>query len=202
MLIGAGGHAASVHDVIISAGWRVAFLSSARHQGSWDEQIIDDDDVAIQRARTEGHKLLVAIGANVTRAQIFHRIPPDLVAPPIASPMATVARSAVLASGVVIHHHAHVGPRSTISSGAIINTAAVVEHDCTVGEFSHVAPGACVLGGASIGRGTLIGSGARVLPGVRIGEGATVAAGAVATKDVSDGCTVAGVPASDRSIRT
>ena len=40
-----------------------------------------------------------------------------------------------------------------------------------------------------------IGSGAIVLGGVRIGEGALVAAGAVVTRDVAPGQTVAGIPA-------
>lgn len=40
-----------------------------------------------------------------------------------------------------------------------------------------------------------IGSNATILPGVTIGEAAQVGAGAVVTKDVSDGAIVAGVPA-------
>lgn len=40
-----------------------------------------------------------------------------------------------------------------------------------------------------------IGCGAIILPGVTIGEGATIAAGAVVTRDVPAGVTVAGVPA-------
>jgi UDP-2-acetamido-3-amino-2,3-dideoxy-glucuronate N-acetyltransferase len=40
-----------------------------------------------------------------------------------------------------------------------------------------------------------IGSGAIILGGVRIGEGALVGAGAVVTRDVAAGATVAGVPA-------
>jgi UDP-2-acetamido-3-amino-2,3-dideoxy-glucuronate N-acetyltransferase len=40
-----------------------------------------------------------------------------------------------------------------------------------------------------------IGSGAVILCGVTIGEGAMVGAGAVVTRDVPDGATVAGVPA-------
>ncbi|WP_306253737.1 hypothetical protein [Parvularcula sp. IMCC14364] len=40
-----------------------------------------------------------------------------------------------------------------------------------------------------------IGCGAIILPGVTIGEGATVAAGAVVTRDVAAGISVAGVPA-------
>jgi acetyltransferase-like isoleucine patch superfamily enzyme len=44
-----------------------------------------------------------------------------------------------------------------------------------------------------------IGSGAVILGGVRIGEGALVGAGAVVTRDVAPGETVAGVPARARS---
>lgn len=44
-------------------------------------------------------------------------------------------------------------------------------------------------------RGASIGSGAVILCGVTIGENAMVGAGAVVTRDVPDGATVAGVPA-------
>nr|WP_254695332.1 sugar O-acetyltransferase [Oceanicola sp. D3] len=50
----------------------------------------------------------------------------------------------------------------------------------------------------SIGREVWIGGHATLLPGVAVGDGAIVAAGAVVTKDVAPGDTVAGVPATPR----
>ena len=46
-----------------------------------------------------------------------------------------------------------------------------------------------------IGKSVWLGSHVTVLPGITIGDGAIVAAGAVVTKDVPAGTTVAGVPA-------
>ena len=46
-----------------------------------------------------------------------------------------------------------------------------------------------------MGRRASIGSGAVILGGLTIGEGALVGAGAVVTRDVGPGETVAGVPA-------
>jgi acetyltransferase-like isoleucine patch superfamily enzyme len=44
-------------------------------------------------------------------------------------------------------------------------------------------------------KGASIGTGAVIICGITIGENALVGAGAVVTKDVPDGATVAGVPA-------
>lgn len=46
-----------------------------------------------------------------------------------------------------------------------------------------------------IGRNVWIGGGAIILPGVSIGDDAIIGAGAVVTRDVADGATVAGNPA-------
>lgn len=47
----------------------------------------------------------------------------------------------------------------------------------------------------SIGANVWIGGGAILLPGVRIGDDAVIGAGAVVTRDVAPGATVAGNPA-------
>ncbi|NNK65725.1 MAG: sugar O-acetyltransferase [Rhodobacteraceae bacterium] len=47
----------------------------------------------------------------------------------------------------------------------------------------------------AIGRNVWIGGGALILPGVTIGDDAIIGAGAVVTRDVAPGATVAGIPA-------
>ena len=68
-------------------------------------------------------------------------------------------------------------PRAAAASGALL----------TDGEWS--------LEPTTVRHGASIGSNATLLPGITIGRHALVGAGAVVTRDVPDGCTVAGVPA-------
>jgi maltose O-acetyltransferase len=63
----------------------------------------------------------------------------------------------------------------------------------------HIAPGVLRGGAVRIGAGCLVRGGAVILPGVTIGESAVVGSGAMVTRDVHAGVTLAGVPARARS---
>lgn len=74
----------------------------------------------------------------------------------------------------------HIGPGTYVAFRATI-----LCHDMSRNISKDVKIGSnCFIGGCSI-----------ILPGVTIGDNVIVAAGAVVTKDVSDGCIVAGNPA-------
>lgn len=62
---------------------------------------------------------------------------------------------------------------------------AILSHDMTRGLYLHTRIGKnCFIGGRSI-----------IMPGISIGDGCIVGAGSVVTRDVPDGCAVAGNPA-------
>jgi sugar O-acyltransferase (sialic acid O-acetyltransferase NeuD family) len=190
VLIGAGGHAASVADVIGRLGSRVEVFV--------DDAVGDDSDVVIRAgvyAADERLQLLpsiVAIGSNSARA----RLQPELLSP-AAAVLASTATGEVsrISAGTIVFEHAHVGPNSTVGQGCIVNTGAIIEHDCSVGDYVHVAPRAVLLGGVTVMREAFVGAGATVLPGVTVGAGAVIGSGAVVTRNVENGATVAGVPA-------
>ncbi len=74
----------------------------------------------------------------------------------------------------------HVGAYSYIAFDV-----AILSHDMTRGLYLDTYIGEnCFIGGRSM-----------IMPGVRIGNGCIVGAGSVVTKDVPDGCVVAGNPA-------
>jgi sugar O-acyltransferase (sialic acid O-acetyltransferase NeuD family) len=196
VLVGAGGHARVLHDVVVRAGGTVLAVSGQARGPAWEVPVLASDDDLARRLREGGASLGLGIGDEASRARaLAWADAAGLPMPPLLAATATIAASALLGDGTVVLEHAHVGPAARLGRGVVVNTGAVVEHDAGVGDGSHVAPRAVVLGGAEVGAGTLVGSGATVLPGVRVGSGVTVGAGAVVTADVPDGAVVVGVPA-------
>lgn len=202
VVLGAGGHARSVVDVLERSGHTVVAVSGADTGGEpWHVDVLTDDREAFELIAARNLKAVVAIGAGHARSTLVHELlERGLAAPPVVAATATVSPRSVLGPGTVVLEHAHVGPATRVGEAVIVNTGAIVEHDCRVGAGTHVAPGAVLLGGASVGGGVLVGSGARVLPRVSVGAGATIGAGAVVTGHVADGQTVIGVPAVTRGV--
>ncbi|MCU1536253.1 MAG: transferase hexapeptide repeat containing protein [Humibacillus sp.] len=199
VVLGAGGHARSVVDVLERAGETVVAVSGDPHGSPWHVDVLADDTEALAMVSDRGLRACVAIGSTGARAMLVADfLSRGVSLPPVVAVTATVAPGSHVGPGTVVLEHAHVGPGSRVGTGVIVNTAAVVEHDCVVGNGAHVAPGAVLLGAASVGDGTLVGSGARVLPGVVVGAHVIIGAGAIVTRAVPDGATVTGVPATTR----
>lgn len=104
---------------------------------------------------------------------------------------------------VVIGHHTRIGLSNTIigpvTIGSHVNLAQGITVTALNHNFSETGKRIDEQGVSTtpvvIGDDVWIGTNAVVLPGVTIGSRCVVAAGAVVTKDVPDGCVVAGVPA-------
>lgn len=107
----------------------------------------------------------------------------------------SLGRRVIIGEGVTIGAHARVrlDDHVRLSKDVIIETAGLDTRAFHL-PLLHISKP------IRIGQGTWIGSRAIVLGGVEIGARAVVAAGAVVTRDVEDGQTVAGNPA--RPIRT
>lgn len=111
---------------------------------------------------------------------------------------------------VEIQKGAVIGRRCKISSHTFVCEGVTIEDDVFVGHgvvfINDPYPRATTNGRLQteadwrvvptrVCRGASIGSGAAILCGVTIGEDALIGAGAVVTRDVAPGATVAGVPA-------
>jgi sugar O-acyltransferase (sialic acid O-acetyltransferase NeuD family) len=116
------------------------------------------------------------------------------------------AENVVVMDDVEIGEGALLSPFTTLTSNIRIgrcfhaNLYSYVEHDCVIGDYVTFAPGVKCNGNVHIGDHSYIGAGAVIRQGrpgapLVIGEGAVVGMGAVVTRDVAPGVTVAGNPA-------
>lgn len=197
--LGAGGHAVSVVDAVLSSGEFeiVALLDREPRAFAIDLPVLPD--IELERLRVEVAAAFVGVGGIEDpgpRIAVFERLrwadfelPPIVHARASVSPFSTLDAGAQVLAGVIVNAGSAIGP------GAILNTGAIVEHECRVGAHAHVAPRATLGGNVTVGANAHVGMGAVVLQGVEVGAGALVAAGAVVIRDVAPGERVAGIPA-------
>jgi sugar O-acyltransferase (sialic acid O-acetyltransferase NeuD family) len=193
-LVGAGGHAKVIADILIACGRPpAAFLDDAPQH----ERILGVAVIKGLELPEPDSAVIVAIGDNWTREQLARRYTLFDIA---IHPSASVSRDAEIGPGTVVMAGAVINPGSRIASHCIINTGATVDHDCLISDFAHIAPGATLGGGVQVGLGSMVGLGANVSHGRAIGEHTIVGAGSTVVHDLPP-CVVAfGSPA--RPLRT
>lgn len=199
VVIGAGGHARSVCDVLLQAGAHqvVGLIDGGQAEGFFGLPVLGGDDILPGLlARGEAQGALVGIGSNAVRRRITASLMEmgyEMVT--AISPRAFLSAHASIGAGSVMMPGAVAGPCCRIGEGCILNTNCNVDHDTMVEDFCHIAPGVSISGNVHIGDGSFLGTGANVIDGIRIGQHVMLGAGGVAVRDIPEGCTAVGVPA-------
>lgn len=201
IVVGAGGHAKVVIDVLRAAGHEVAAVfddDAGRHGDAFrGATIVGAIDGVEAHAALTGHcHFVVAIGDNAVRLRIGRRLEAaGLRGLAVAHPSAVLGPGVIVGSGTVVMPGACVNADTRIGAHAILNTGVRVDHDCIVGDGAHLAPGAVLCGNVHAGEQAFVGAGATVIPGMGIGVRACVGAGAAVVRPVADDSKVRGVPA-------
>lgn len=193
ILLGAGGHAAVVADIVRRTGRELfGYLDDGKEIGS---RILNAPVLGriSDCQRFPGVKFVIAIGQNETRRQIAERYPLDYAT--LVHPAAIIGAEVSIGRGCVVMAGAVINARSKIGIHGIINTGAIVEHDNQIGNFVHLSPRVTLGGSVLIGDGTHIGMGAVVKNGTAVGAEVVVGAGAVVIKEIQEAGIYVGVPA-------
>ena len=188
-IIGCGGHARSVADVILNNNHASLILFI-------DENAKDDETLfsfpVVKHLGNVNGPLFVAIGDNKKREKLSKGR--NLIS--VISCKADVSPTAIIEEGCFIGAGAHIGPFAHIGRGTIINTNAIVEHEVNVGAFCHIAPNATVCGRTSIGNNVFAGAGSIIIDKLNICSNVIIGAGAAVVKDIEKPGIYAGIPAS------
>lgn len=196
VILGAGGHAKVVAEIITKAGnIVVGFL---------------DDNLNIQNSEIYKDKkvlglindcvkfkdcfFIIAIGNNEIRKNISKKY--NLKWYTAIHPCSTIADDVEIGEGTVIMPGVVINSGTKIGNHCIINTSSSLDHDDFIEHYVHVSPGAHLAGAVIVGEKTWIGAGATIINNININKNNIIGAGATVVQNIDDtDNTYVGVPA-------
>ena len=175
LLIGCGGHAKSVIEVIESNSfYQVGGLVGTSNET--DKSVLGypvlgcDDD--LPRLRDHFHYAFLAIGqlpSPSRRMELAQSVSNyGFIFPTLIASSAVVSAHATVGEGTVVMHNSVVNAGVIIGKHCILNTSCVVDHDSRVDSYCHISTGTLINGSVSVGRGSFIGSGSMIRECIRI----------------------------------
>ena len=194
VIIGTGGHAKVVADIVLSAkDHLMGFLTSDNDINDfmgWPVLGNDADYIKFMDCH-----FVIAIGNPDVRERISNSMDCAKWYTAIHPTASISSVQTFIGSGSVIMANAVINPYAQIGEHCIINSGATVEHDNIIGDFVHVSVKAGLAGTVRIGKRAWIGVGATVSNGVSICQDCMIGAGAVVVKNIEVPGTYGGVPA-------
>lgn len=193
IIIGNGGHAKSVAEVIERQG----FYRIAGYVVSDELEVIEEEnypvigrDKDLKSIYQSGiHYAVIGIGflGKDTVRKKLYKILKEIgyLFPVIYDPTAIISSKTNIGEGTFLGKGVIVNVGAKIGKASIINTKAIIEHDCQIGDFSHIAVGAVLCGGVYIGNETLVGANATIIQGRIVGNRCIVGAGEVIRKNIT-----------------
>lgn len=185
VVLGAGGHAASLASVALAAGHSIRCFVDPRLAPG---RLLGVDI----RAELPGDLppdcgFAVAAGDNARREDIVRQLQlsrPGAAFPVLVHPSAVLSVAVRVGAGTVIMPQVAVGPNSEIGAFCILNTASAIDHDARMADFASLAPGAVAGGNVSVGERAAISIGAVVKHGVALGADAVLGANSYLNRDL------------------
>ncbi|MGL5049548.1 MAG: acetyltransferase [Fusobacteriaceae bacterium] len=209
IIIGAGGHAKVVIDIILQRQKRLN--DNVEIIG-----ILDDSFSETEKKRLFGiliigklDKILelskdifyvIAIGSNKIRKKIAERYSSINYITTI-HPNSIIAEEVEIDLGTVVMAGTIVNSYTKIGKHCIINTGSIIEHDNVLSDYVHISPNATLCGGIKIGEETWVGAGATVIQGVEISKNVIVGAGSVVVGSIEDNSIYVGIPAKNKELK-
>ena len=198
VIIGAGGHAKVIADIIKKSGDTiVGFLDDNKKIGEHiilNYKVIGNlaDRISISKSNPD-YEFIIAIGDNKKIKEISQLF--KLKFYTAIHPSAQIGLSVEIQEGTTIMANTCINPLAKIGKHCIINTGSIIEHDNVVEDFVHISPNVTLCGTVKVGALTHIGAGVTVKNNIDICGNCIIGAGAVVVKNIEEEGIYVGVPA-------
>jgi sugar O-acyltransferase (sialic acid O-acetyltransferase NeuD family) len=178
IIVGAGGHAKSLIQMIRQAGYTIVGVTDTTLQkGSLfaNAYPVLGTNGDLQQIHDAGRYIaFIGVGGtteNSVRKELYLKLKAlGFVLPPLVSREATFDISSRIGEATYVFPAASVGADCVFGVNCIVNQASVTCHGCDVGDHAHIAPGAILAGGCAIGEGATIGMAATIMNKVTVGR--------------------------------
>ena len=197
VILGASGHAVSVANVALSAGYKIAYFVDKNIKESillGIEIIGDISDLT----NYSDYEYSIAVGDNYLRQKIYNELNKqysNLKFPTLVHDSAVISHFCKVGDGTVVMPKAIIGPNSIVGEFCILNTQSSIDHDCIIENFSSLAPNAATGGTVKIGCRSAVAIGATINHKLKIGNDCVLGANSYLNKDLANNCVAYGTPA-------
>ena len=196
VIIGAGGHAKVIADIITKSNDNViGFLD--------DNLDIQSKTIYLNKTvlgttkdidKYKEYYFIIGIGNNNIRENIANSY--DLKWYTAIHPNAIIANEVSIEEGSVVMAGSIINTGTKIGKHCIINTKSSLDHDNIIENYVHISPGATLAGTVHIKEKTWICAGATIINNITIAKNNIIGAGSVVIKDINKEDSIyVGVPA-------
>lgn len=191
VMIGGGGHAAALAEILIKQKKKVVGvvapeLTTGRIIFENIEHFLNDDDIL--KINPKDILLVNGIGSmpyKSLRETVYNRFSKlGYEFASVIADSAIVSDYSAIGCGVQIMNNSVVNIGTIIGENTIINTSSSIDHDCNIGAHCHLAPGSTLSGQVVIENNVHIATGSNVINDITIGRNSIIGVGANITKSI------------------
>lgn len=203
IIIGSGGHAKVVIDIIQEMGEFniIGITSESLLKGDLflGYEVLGNDDVL--QNYTNDSQVLVAMGLggyvnNTLRSKVYADVKKiGLSFINVIHPNSFISKTSELGEGVTVFPGVIINSHVQIGNNVIIATGATIDHETIIGNHVLISAGVTIGAYTVIKDQVLLALGSKVISGLKIDENALIAAGAVVVKNVNANSKMFGIPA-------
>lgn len=186
ILLGAGGHAKVIYDLLKKKGLSIDFVVDPKKKIDLyfkkTKHLLNENDI-LNNFLPNTCNIIMGLGSTnrksiLLRKKIFYKFnKKGYNFLKVIHNFSYISETSNLSEGVQVFAGSIIQPSCNIGENTIINTKVSIDHDCDIKSNCHIAPGVTLCGGVKIGKDSIIGAGAILLPNTKLPSNSFVKAG-------------------------